>query len=452
MSQTVPQTGRFYADHIAPLITLAWPLILSQASWTVLMTIDSIMVGQYSAEELSYLSLGRSFVYFCWGTGFGFLAGVLVFIAQAYGAERMLRAGLIFRVGLSMAIVFGAILAVALTQVGWIFRAAGIEPDLAHKATQFAMISAPGLLGGLVFLVGSQFLEALARPKPVMVMNLWSAAINAVLNFFLIYGIGPIPAMGANGAALGTTITIFIITAWILSYILRLPDRARFGLTKKIFPIWRAGRTVWRFGVPVGFAISLEMLALSALTVMAGTLGKIPLAAYEIFIAMFYLPFAIIEGLAQASAIRVGHAVGARQFAAIPGRVGVGLALNMVFLLPFSLACLIIPDLLATAFTTEAAVVEKATPLLRVLGIILLVSGVFDGIGYPVRTMGDSIGVSAIQIGINWLILVPLAAVGVFVWQGGIISLAPALLLTPIVGSLLLIPRGIQIWRRLSTT
>lgn len=442
-----PQNG-YYQTQIAPLLALAWPLILSQASWTLLMTIDTIMVGQYSAVELSYLGLGRSLVFFCWGTGFGFLAGVLVYIAQAYGAERMRRAGLVFRTGLAMSIVVGAGLFVMLQFVGLLFAAANIEADLADKAAQYAKISAPGLFAGMVFMVGTQFLEALARPKPVMVISLSSAFMNVVLNWLLIYGAGPIPAMGANGAALGTTLVTIGAMLWILWHIAHLPDRARFGLDVSMAPLWAAGRAVWKFGLPIGIAISLEMLAFAVLTIMAGTQGKGPVAAYEIFVTLLYLPLAIVVGFAQASAIRVGHAVGAADYAVIPSRISIGVILNAGMLVPFCLACLLAPDWLAASFTSDTEVAGNAAPLVRFLGVVLITYAVFYGIANPVRSMGDATGAAVVQIAINWLILVPLAAYWLFGEAAGINAIPPALLIAMAIGCGLIGKRAQIVWQR----
>ncbi len=440
---------RLYAHHIAPLMTLAWPLVLSQASWTFLLAIDTVMVGHYSAEELGYLSLGRSFVYFCWGSGFGFLAGVLVYIAQAYGAERMLRAGLVFRVGLAMSLVIGAVLGVGLIFIGMLFESVGIEAELAQKGKEYAQLSAPGLFAGMVFMVGTQFLEAQARPKPVMVISLAIAFINFILNWFLIYGWGPIPPLGANGAALGTSIATIIAMVWVLVYIARLPNLHQFGLSRKIRPLWRVGRTIWRFGLPTGLSISLEMLAFSSLTIIAGTQGKIPIATFEIFITLLYLPIALVVGFAQASAIRVGHAVGARRFNAIPTGIGIGVALNIILIMPFCLACLFTPELLAVIFTDNLIVQQNAAQHIRYLGFILITYVLFYGIANPVRTMGDAAGAAGVQIFVNWAILVPLAVLGVFYYQRGVAIIPPALLLAMLIGGILIALRGNFIWRRL---
>ena len=438
------------ATHITPLMALAWPLILSHASWTLLLAIDTIMVGHYSAEELGYLSLGRSFVYFCWGSGFGFLAGVLVYIAQAYGAERMLRAGLVFRVGLAMSLIIGAVLGVGLIFVGLLFESVGIEAELAQKGKEYAQLSAPGLFAGMVFMVGTQFLEAQARPKPVMVISLATALINFILNWFLIYGWGPLPPLGANGAALGTSLATIISMVWILVYIARLPNLHQFGLSRKIRPLWGAGRAVWRFGLPTGLSISLEMLAFSSLTIVAGTQGKIPIATFEIFITLLYLPLALVVGFAQASAIRVGHAVGARRFSAIPTGIGIGVALNIILIMPFCLACLFLPEWLARVFTDDVLVRQNAAQHIRYLGFILITYVLFYGIANPVRAMGDAVGAAGVQIFVNWAILVPLAALGVFYYQRGVAIIPPALLTAMLIGGILIALRGTLTWRKLN--
>ena len=144
--------------------------------------------------------------------------------------------------------------------------------------------------------------------------------LNAGFNWMFIYGHLGAPEMGAEGAALATTIARWIGAAGLVAFVYatlgssRLgarPGRLRLGARRRR-RARRAGRGLLSVGVPIGVAHGFEAGAFASLTVFAGWLGGAEVAAFGIVLNLFALPFMPALGLATAANIRVGQAFGRR--------------------------------------------------------------------------------------------------------------------------------------------
>jgi MATE family multidrug resistance protein len=219
------------------------------------------------------------------------------------------------------------------------------------------------------------FLEGLSRPLPVMMLTLSAVFANAGLNAIFIYGALGAPEMGAEGAALATSIIRWVMFAVLTLYVLSLRDRDDLGIVGAIRNFRQSARKLRRIGLPMGAARGLEVAAFSALTMFAGLLGTVPLAGYQIAFNLVALVFMSAIGVAGAGTIRIGNAVG-RHNATDIRRAGWS-ALTLIFVIMAVFAGLFFglgPEL-AQIYSDDAAVVVIATPLIFIAGLVLI----FDG-------------------------------------------------------------------------
>ena len=161
----------------------------------------------------------------------------------------------------------------------------------------------------------------------------------------------------------------------LLLFVLRLPDGRALGISQQVSDFWAVSRRLRRLGYPLAAARGLETTAFAALVMLAGNLGTVPLAAYQIGYNLIGLVFMVAIGTAAASMIRVGNAVGRRNPTDISRAGWAG-----VLLIAFLMACFAGPFLglgmpLARLYTDDPAVLPLAASLIGICGIIL----VFDG-------------------------------------------------------------------------
>jgi MATE family multidrug resistance protein len=226
----------------------------------------------------------------------------------------------------------------------------------------------------------------------------------------LIYGHLGAPALGLAGAGWATLVTRLLLFGVLLGWILGRP-RFRAALPARwLAPlVWTRLRAQMTLGVPVAFQLLLEVGTFSLAAVMMGWLGAASLAAHQIALSYAALTFMFPLGIAIAVSVRVGQAVGARQWARVRsiGVGGLGMAMSVMGL--FAGGFLVLRAPLVGFFVRDAATAALAAQLLAVAGVFQ----VFDGM--QVVSMGALRGVSDVKIPTiisfvsYWIVALPLS-------------------------------------------
>ena len=164
----------------------------------------------------------------------------------------------------------------------------------------------------MMWVVCTHFLEGLSRPIPGMLVMFAAVLLNGLLNWIFIFGNWGGPEMGAEGAAIATSLVRWVMFGALLVVVLRLPDARALGMHRPVSDFWAISKRLRRIGYPLGAARGLETAAFGALVMLAGHLGTTSLAAYQIGYNLIGLVFMVAIGTAAASMIRVGNAVGRR--------------------------------------------------------------------------------------------------------------------------------------------
>lgn len=393
-------SGEHWRTETRRLFALAWPVMLAHMSWILLNMIDLIMVGRSGAQELAYLAIGRSLAWVVIVVGIGLLAGVTVFVARAHGAGDNRACGNHLRQGMGLALVLGlAIQLLIWPLAGPFFALFDLEADLAVEGADYVQALTVGFLPLMLHSACFFFMEGISKPRAGMLIALAGMPVNVALNWLFIYGNLGVPAMGAEGAAWATTITEFLKLAAFLAYLSRFADAPLFGLTdfwkrpfgRSLRQAWSEGTPARRFGYAPGLAAGLEVGGFSYLTLLSGQLGIVPAAAFQVVFGLHMFAFTATLGLGSAAAVRVSNAVGAGQIDRITRRTQIAALLAGVTMAVAGLCLLLLPQMLARAFTADDATVQLATAMMLVIAWFIL----FDSVQYvmlmALRAAGDQV-------------------------------------------------------------
>lgn len=425
--------------HWRALFRLAWPVMLSRAGVLLLSMADVVMVGRYDTLALAQLSLGVAVFIPVLVAGIGCCVGIVSVVARAHGSGARDLPEMALR-GLWWAALVGAIATVPVLFGGAVLRLIGQTPELAEGGGAVARLLAAGVFLQVVYVGASFYLEATGRPKPGLVAMAAANVANLGLNWLLIGGALGAPEMGAEGAALATTLARLLMTVGLVVWMLRLPEFA--GLRAKALTRWgpggwAAGREMRRIGIAGGAAYFFETFAFAALAQAAGLIGTTALAAYTILHNIEATVFMIALGLSVATAVRVGQAVGAgdRAEARLIGFAGLSAAMILIGLL--GLVLLAVAPQVTAVYTTDTALIARATPLFAILAITMIFDAGQVVMGQSTRALGDGWGTTLVFFIAFWLVMVPvslalafltpLAEAGLFIGTG--IGCAAALLL-----------------------
>ena len=416
-------------QHIDRTLRLALPVMVSRAGLIVLVAVDTAMTGHAGSEQLAFYALGLAPQIFVLLVGLGLLLGTVVMTAQAEGAGHSHACGAIWRVALVHAALIGLLQLLLMFGGETFLRLTGQTETLAYGGGQVMIALGWSLPAMLMFIATTLFLEGIGRPLPGLIVMLVANGLNVVLNAVLIQGYGELPAMGAEGAALATTMVRWFMFVAILGYVLLRVDANHYGLKGPIQQFRRRGRTLRRIGYPMALTHGLESGAFSCMTLFAGLLGAVQVAAFQIAMTAISLVFMSAQGFATAASVRVGHAVGRNDGRGIrvAGWTATGLACATLAL--FALIFVTQAHWVVQFFSNDAEVVAVALVTVTVTGLVLIPDGLQAVLIGALRGMGDVWPAAGLFLIAFWLVMVPAGYILGVILEYGAAGLIMAILL-----------------------
>ena len=360
---------------------LALPALGALIAEPLFLTVDSALVGHLGAAPLAGLAVASAVLQTAVGLMIFLAYATTPLVARRRGAGDLRGAVQAGVDGLWLALGIGAVVGTALwLAANPLVAAFGADPLTADQAGQYLTVSCLGIPAMLLVFAASGLLRGLQDTRTPLGVATAGFAVNAVLNWWFIYGLG----WGIAGSAWGTVLAQWGMVAIYLAVILRHARRHGAGLLPRRDGLSQAGRSGgWLFIRTIG--LRAAMLA----TVFAATAhGTLVTAGYQIVWTVFGITAFALDALAIAAQALVGDALGARD--AERARLVVR---RTVF---WGLACGAGAGLLVAAsspvfgrvFTGDPAVLAILPPALLILGVsqplcayVFVLDGVLMGAG-----------------------------------------------------------------------
>lgn len=408
MASIPPRRAAGLAPHLLPTLKLAVPVVIARAGLLLMLAVDTAMLGHHATDELAAFAAANAVQIVMVLVAVGLLQGTAILTAQAAGAGDRRACGTYFRASLILGLVVGVVLGLLCLAGGWLLARLGQPPEIVERGRPIFLMFAWSYPGLGLWMACAFFLEGLSRPMPGMIVSLSAVGANALLDWLFIFGGLGMPALGAEGAAIATSIVRYLMLFGLAGYVLAVEDRRALGLFKPSPATAEAARRLFRIGLPLALSRALEAGAFSALTLIAGLLGAVALAGYQITLNLISLIFMAAVGTSTATMIRVGNAVGRRD-ALEASRAGwAGVALIAAAMGVAAILCFAAPGALAALYTDDAAVRALAGSLIVIAGAFLVFDGVQMVLQGALRGLADIWITSIIQFLSWWAVSVPL--------------------------------------------
>jgi MATE family multidrug resistance protein len=419
-------------EHLRRTLALAFPVMLGRIGILLLVAVDTAMTGHGGARELAYYALANAPQVPLLLVGIGLLLGTVVLTAQADGAGDTRTCGRIWRVAMAHGGVLGLLLLLICYAGEHFLLLTGQTPELALGAARVLVVLGWGLPGMLLFTATTLFLEGMNRPLPGMLVILAGNLLNLALNWVLIFGNLGAPAMGAEGAALATSIVRWFMCAAIAWYAWTHLDHERYGLTGPATGDGRVGRRLRRLGLPMGIAHGLEAAAFSTLTLFAGRLGPLEVSGYAVAMNLVALAFMGAVGFATAASVRVGNAVGRRDAHGVRVSGWVAVGSTGVIMVALGSLLFLFPGPLAATHASDPRILAVAIPTMMVAAVALIPDGIQAVLIGALRGAADVWPAMLLYLLSFWGVMVPCGYYLALVRYGG----APSLMASVAVGTL----------------
>jgi putative MATE family efflux protein len=418
-AEPVRRSGRFDRSIIdgplSPAVwSIAWPTMLQNVIGGFQGIVDHAMVGHYVGYTAN-AAIGVSWQIFLVVVVFisSIFTGMSVLVARFAGADdgdkvdHTVYQAFLTAIGLALFVLapLGYFLAPSLLEL------INAEPAVQAEALPYLRVMFVFSSGMLVFFMLGGALRSAGDAKTPLRLGVAVTVLNLVLNVILIRGLGPIPAFGTLGAAMGTVIasgSVALYALWRLSYggwVVSFPH----GL-KPVPPDWKIIRALFRFGLPTG----IQGVAMNVGGVLLlAFIGSLPQsaeaqAAYTVsYTQLFSLITWTTVGLMGAAAAVAGQNLGADQPERSAGAVHAAARIGLAVAVGIGILFLTVPRLLLGVFgMDEPVVVELGVELLRYLSL----SGIFIAIAltYTGGLQGTGDTKSPLYISIVSQLIVPL--------------------------------------------
>ncbi|MGO5078166.1 MATE family efflux transporter [Oscillospiraceae bacterium LCP25S3_E3] len=358
------------------MLSMALPMVLSMMVNSLYNIIDSFFVAQISEEAMTALSLVYPVQNVINAVGIGFGIGINAVIAFYLGAGDNREADQAATQGLVLAVIHGVVMTVYCIVMMPAFLGmftsseTVIELGVRYSVVAFAFT--------LIIIVGVTFekiFQAVGNMKTTMISLMCGCITNIVFDPVLIFGYGPFPAMGIEGAALATGIgQALTLAIYLVVYFVR-PIRVHIR-RQHILPGKGMVLKLYSIGIPATLNLALPSLLISVLNAILAAYSEVYILVLGIYYKLqtfIYLP---ANGIVQGMRPLIGYNYGAGEHKRVSQIYKIVLCMSGIIMVLGTVICLMIPDQLMGMFTHTEATIQAGETALRIIGAGFIVSAV----------------------------------------------------------------------------
>lgn len=432
----------FGNDKIAQNIeSIFWPIAISIFLSNMLGFLDSSMVANYSTISLNAINIANQIKSIFGPMYFGILSGLAIFTAQAVGKKDSSKIaetfgfGLVFILGLSV-VNFLCVLFYSEQIIGFFVD---VTSTVGQEALLFLRITVVNTIFWPISMLFMYQFRSIKKPKVPMYINTAMLVTNLIFNMLLIYGIGPFPELGIAGAGIGTVLSVFI---YIFVYIaIAIKIKAEF-----------IAKPSQMFGFKLSYAmqvikttlplILIELLFGASRVIYSKMYIGLGIESYTLITVSTNITMLVNSGViatASTAGIVMGEALGMnsdlepikKTLFRFMRRIAAIMFIIIAVVLPFTMFLYKPNDIVIDHFYAYVY-------LLMIINGIYMVIRVFSSTFISILKSGGNTKVVILADPIvSYLIGIPLTALGLYVFDLGVVALK-IIWLTEIIGKLII--------------
>lgn len=296
------------------IITLGLPIIAGQLGMIVTGFADTAMVGHYSTDALASAAFVNNLFNIPILAILGFTYGLTPLAGALFGRGQRHRVGGVVANGLVVNLIFAVLLMGVMTVVYFCLDRMGQPAELLPLIRPYFLISLAGMVPIAIYNVFAQWSYAIGRTSMPMWITLAANGVNVLGNYMLIYGHWGLPELGLTGAGIATLLARVLCPSLIVA----------FFMVRRCFRPYRLGYKATRVSgsemkrvsltsLPVSLQMAFETSAFSGTAVMAGWIGSVALASFQVVVTLGTLGFCIYYGMGAAVSVLVANYAGRRE-------------------------------------------------------------------------------------------------------------------------------------------
>ncbi len=391
------------------LFHLALPIVVTNLLRTAYNLADTYWVGKLSTEALAAIGFAFPVIFFLISLGMGIAVAGSVLVAQNTGAGQDADASYAASQTVTFTVLFSIVFGtIGYLGVGPATRLLGASPEVLPLATAYLQIISAGIICMFGFAVFTALMRGYGDTVTPMVMMFATVVLNILLDPFLIFGWGPFPELGIEGAAIATVFSRGLAFVGGLAIMLG-SDRGVTIRLDEMVPDVAFFRKMLRIGVPASIEGTGRSISVNLVLAIVGTFSTAVVAAYGVGIRVFITVFLPAVAVGRAVETMTGQNIGA-------GRVDRAREANHAaarwLLIAMSAAGLLVflaAEPIIGVFTTDPQVVDVGARFMRIGALTFGGIGVMRAYSGGFRGVGKTLVAAAIAVLMLGIIRIPIA-------------------------------------------
>jgi putative MATE family efflux protein len=391
------------------ILLLSIPMVLEMLMESIFAVVDILFVSRLGADAVAVVGITESMMTIIYALSMGLGVGATAMVSRRIGEKNYQGASFVA----IQAILAGAFISVAISIIGFMF-----SRDLLHMigASEAAIASGwkytTWMISGnmvIVLLFINNAIFRSAGDAAISMRVLWIAnLLNMALDPCFIYGLGPFPELGVQGAAVATNIGRAVAVCFQFYFLLNGRHRIKLNI-RAFFPDFKLMLKLLKLSLG---GIAQNIIATTSWVVLIkilATFGSSVVAGYTIAIRIVVFALLPSWGVSNATATLVGQSLGANLPERAERAVWITGKINMVLMGAIGIILIIFSDFFMRLFIPDMSVVEYGSVAL----FIISCGFVFYSFGMvtvqAINGAGDTFTPMWLNIVCFWLIELPLA-------------------------------------------
>lgn len=345
---------------------LAYPILIAQLVQTLMGFADTVMAGRVSATDLAAVAIASSIWLPLILTIFGLIMALASIVSQYAGAKKFelavkathQTAWIAITIGITFIILFFLIAPVIQNSIN-------LEPVFKQLIFDYLGYVIWGAPGFFLYLVLRNFSEGLSHTKPTMIISLIGLLANIPLNYIFIYGALGMPALGGAGCGIATALVYWLMFICTLVYTHFAKAFAHTPLFSKFYPpSWSQIKSILSLGIPISLSLLFEVSLFCIVALILAPFGPEVVSSHQIALNFSSIVFMVPLSLSMAVTIKVGFAVGNKNFDAAKEMCKYSVILGLFIAVFTASLTLIFRTEISYIYTNDEQVIKLAASLM----------------------------------------------------------------------------------------
>lgn len=432
-SATLSPRGR--GGYVLPLLSLAGPVIASQASSMMVNIADTLMVARLGDVPLAAVSFSGNLSVPFMFLGIGAAASITPLVGRRLGRGQMAELGTLVAHAraLNWRIVVFQLAVLCLLDLLMPFM--GQPAEVVDIARLYLPIYAASLVGQQMFVCSRTIIEGMQDTTSPMLIGLACNLLNVALNYVFIFGIFGFDGIGAYGAAVSTLVCRTLM--WVAMEVVLRRRLRSLGVVPALAKRHGVTGRLARIGLPLGLQAIIECLGFAVGGIMMGWIGTEAIAAHQVVNTFTSMTYLMAGGLATAVTIKVSLESGMGNMASARRYARSGILMSVAFMVCSAGLFVGLRDALPGLVIDGDEALRIASQIMVVGALFQIFDGVqvtalgalrgFADFVYPARVSAISYAATCIPVG--YVLAFPVGMGPRGVWMGFVAGLGLAAVL-----------------------